>query len=161
LDGADIKLNVTTNGDLLTKEIIENLINAGVDDLSISCYDSVILDKSRRFQRDFPCIKTLDYTCEKVNELKLNRAGSIKSYTGYVPEKDKSCVLPTFSTVIGYDGEIRLCFNDAVGQIKFGNIKNESFYEIINSNKMTKLRNQICVDRRNIFPCNVCNSTCD
>jgi len=158
---ADIKLNVTTNGDLLTEEIINNLIDAGVDDLCVSCYDNVILEKSRRFQKDFPSIIILDYTSEKASELKLNRAGSIKSYTGYVPEKNKSCMLPTFSTVIGYDGEIRLCFNDAVGHIKFGNIKNESFYEIINSKKMTRLRNEICVDRRSIFPCNVCNFTCD
>ncbi len=157
LSNAYVKIRINTNGSLLDSENVGRMFNSGLDNMFISCYDENMLNKAKNLQKEYEKISILDYTNEKAKLLKFNRAGSIKSYSEFVVENKKSCTFPIYSSVIGFDGEIRLCCNDALGQIKLGNIKNENFYDILNSKKTSKLRNQILINRENVFPCNICN----
>ena len=156
LSNADVKFNINTNG-ILLDDNIEKMFNSGLDNIHISCYDEDILIKAKNIQKKYTGIIILDYTNEKANVLKFNRAGSIKSFTGVLTKKKKSCTLPVFSSVIGFDGEVRLCCNDVLGQIKLGNIKYENLYDILDGEKMKKLRNRILINREEVFPCNICN----
>jgi len=156
LSNADVKIKINTNGSLLDDSIVK-MFDSGLDNMYISCYDKHMLNKAKSLQKKYTKIVVLDYTNEKANILKFNRAGSIKSYSGYIAKNKKSCTLPVFSSVIGFDGEVRLCCNDALGQIKLGNIKHENLYDILNGKKMKKLRNQILINKEDVFPCNICN----
>lgn len=150
----DVVLKITTNGDLLN-ENVEIMFNSGMDCLYVSCYNKEILYRSIDMQKFFPKISILDFTNENKSKLIFNRAGSI--YSHYLGENKKSCMLPLYTTVIGFDGEIRICCNDAIGQLKFGNIKTQMLYDILNNEQMKKLRNKICLSRDSVFPCNICN----
>jgi len=153
----DVKIIISTNGDLLNDSIAETMFYSGLDKMYVSCYEENTLNKAKDLKDKYEKMVILDNTNEKANNLKFNRAGSICSYSGYVAENKKSCTLPIFSSVVGFDGEVRLCSNDAIGQIKIGNIKNENLYDILNSKKMRALRNQILINKKNVFPCNACN----
>jgi len=156
LSDTDVQIKINTNGSLLDDNIVK-MFNSGLDNMCISCYDDNMLNRAKSLQKEYPSIVVLDYTNEKAGILKFNRAGSIKSYSGFVNENKKSCTLPLFSSVIGYDGEVRLCCNEALGQIKLGNIKSENLYDILNSKEMKKLRNKILINREEVFPCDICN----
>lgn len=156
LSNTDVKIKINTNGSLLDDGIMK-MFDSGLDNMYISCYDENMLNKAKSLQKKYASIVVLDYTNEKANILKFNRAGSIKSYSGFVTENKKSCTLPLFSSVIGFDGEVRLCCNDALGQIKLGNIKNENLYDILNGKEMKKLRNKILINKEEVFPCDICN----
>lgn len=156
LGDANVKIKINTNGILLNNNTAK-MFEAGLDNMYISCYDEDMLIKAKSLQKNYSSIVVLDFTNEKANILKFNRAGSIKSYSGFVTENKKSCTLPIFSSVIGFDGEVRLCCNDAIGQIKLGNIKKENLYDILNGKEMKKLRNKILINKAEVFPCNKCN----
>ena len=65
--------------------------------------------------------------------------------------------MPFFQTVIGWDGEVRICCHDALNKIKIGNIKNEGLLDILESKIAKKYRNDILLNRKEIYPCNICN----
>lgn len=157
LGDTNVKMRINTNGILLNNSNAKKMFEAGLDNMYISCYDEEILVKAKSLQKKYASIVVLDFTDEKANILKFNRAGSIKSYSGFVTENKKSCTLPLFSSVIGFDGEVRLCCNDAIGQIKLGNVKKENLYDILNGKEMKKLRNKILINREEVYPCNICN----
>lgn len=153
--GKDVILKVTTNGDLLNNNIVETMFYSGMNHLYVSCYSKEVLQRVCELQQIFTKISILDFSDKNKDKLIFNRAGSIQS--NYISENKKSCMLPLYTTVIGFDGEVRICCNDATGQLKFGNIKSHALYEILNSEEMKKIRNKICLNRYNVFPCNVCN----
>lgn len=152
--GDGVVLKITTNGDLLNDNI-ERMFRSGMDYIYVSCYSEEVLRRSTHLKKSFSKISILDLTNKNSAKLNFNRAGSICSQ--YEGENKKSCKLPLYSTVIGYDGEVRLCCNDAIGQLKFGNIKTQMLYDILNGETMKKLRNEICLNRESVFPCNICN----
>lgn len=156
----DVKIRVNTNGVLLSNEIITKMLSSGLERIYISCYDGSMLDKALTLKGKYEEIVVLDFTGERASLLKYNRAGSIKSE--YEPERSsaaKTCKFPIFSSVVGFDGEIRLCCDDPLRQIELGNIKNENLYDVLNSKRACELRNKIVIDRNSVFPCNVCNFT--
>lgn len=152
--GNEAVLKITTNGDLLNDNV-ETMFRLGMDYLYVSCYSEEVLHHAADLQKLYSKISILDLTNQNSAKLIFNRAGSIRSQ--YAGENKKSCTLPLYSAVIGFDGEVRLCCNDAIGQIKFGNIKTQMLYDILNSENMKKLRNDICLSRGTVFPCNICN----
>lgn len=152
-----VKTKIHTNGILLNNKNIKEMLKSGLDKIFVSCYDVDMIHKIENLKNEYEEIEILDYTNENRNVLKYNRAGCIKSYNAFVAENKKTCPLPIFSSVIGFDGEIRICCNDSLGQVKIGNIKAENLFSILNSDKINKLRNKIITNREAVFPCNVCN----
>ena len=153
----EVKVNIVTNGDLLNQQIIENMIDAGLDILCVSCYEQKIYKKAQflfNIYKEKIDFSIFDYRASKQNKLKYNRAGSIAGKdTKILPY----CLLPSFSSVVGWDGEVRLCAHDSLGRIKFGNIKTERYCEIIQSTKMQSIRKKLIFNRSLIYPCNICN----
>ena len=151
------KVIIHTNGDLLTNEIIENFINSGLDSIVVSCYDPEIVEKSYIFRKKYQ--ERIDFVCtnhfaNNYAELKYNRAGSIEATS---IKTLSYCLLPVFLAVVGFDGEIRICNFDVLGNHKVGNIKNISLRDIVNSKEYKILKSKISSNRKDIFPCNKCN----
>lgn len=155
--GEEVAIKIHTNGVLLTAENVSKMLHAGLDKIFISCYEEDIIRKAKKLKNVYKKIEILNYTKENAKQLKCNRAGSILPYETAPNESKKKCTLPIFSSVIGFDGEIRICCNDPLGQIKLGNIKNEDLFAVLNGKKASMLRNKILTNREDVFPCNICN----
>ena len=56
-----------------------------------------------------------------------------------------------------YNGDVLMCPHDWGKKLIMGNIKRNSFYDIWNSNKWKKVRNNLNKADRSISPCNVCD----
>lgn len=149
------KIHLVTNGDFLTKQIMNTMIDAGLDCFGISCYDEKIYKKAIDFKntyKDKVNLRIYDY--RNNNMLYVNRAGSLAKD---LKKANDSCFLPMFQTVIGWDGEIRVCTNENLGKIKIGNVKNTSFKDIINNKEYKRLQKLIAINCNSIYPCNQCN----
>ncbi len=116
---AEIWLN--TNGDYLTDEIMQQLIQAGLDCVFVTNYD----DEAK---------PNLDALAEKYNETIVyrrmserrivNRAGSLMDRES--TRQDLPCLRPTGQLVVNWKGDVLLCCNDYYAKYSFGNLKDVS-----------------------------------
>lgn len=155
--GTEVKIKLNTNADLLTEDILKGIKEAGVDFVTISCYDIETLDRVQKYNNKYKGVNCRNYTEGNRENLKYNRAGSIESITDLQNSSFESCHMPYYTTIVGYDGKVRLCAFDALGQVDIGNIKEQKLFDILNGEKMKKLRKEILNNRMNVEPCNKCN----
>lgn len=134
-----------TNGDFLTDFKYKQLINAGLSHFVITKHGSNAVKK-----------------CEKMTiltpaDLELtNRGGSLFALN---QPMQKSCYVPTERLLVGHDGAVMLCYEDAKREVILGNISNSTIKDIWFSQKYTKIREQLAAGLRNeLSPCNQCNN---
>ena len=154
--GEKVIIKINTNGDLLTETILSRLVDK-CDILQVSCYDKQVYENILPYKKKYPSFELIDFSGVKREKLKYNRAGSIENIMNFKNKNVNSCHLPYYTTVIGYDGNVRLCSFDSLPRIHIGNIKENKIFDILNSPSMKTLRRKIYNDRSNVCPCNECN----
>jgi MoaA/NifB/PqqE/SkfB family radical SAM enzyme len=127
---------IFTNGDYLTKEVVEKLSKYNIKEFALSIYDwkteSEFLAKCEAFNKD---LKLDEYPWEyyviKGGENFGNRAG-------YVKHKEEELSLPIAAACskiekkidIRYDGSVVMCCLDYYGIHKIGDIRKENIIDI-------------------------------
>jgi radical SAM protein with 4Fe4S-binding SPASM domain len=152
----NVNISIFTNGDMLESYIIDNMYNAGVGKLTVSCYDDEVYEKAIGFKKMYKNINILDQRRYQLGDWESNRAGALSGVINPKPSR-KTCFMQFFRTVVGWDGEIRLCPHEAVGIFKLGNIKSERFIDILTKEEYTSLREELVRNRKNIYPCKDCS----
>lgn len=158
--GDKVKINIITNGDLLTLDMIKIMYMMGLDNLLISCYDDKGYNSALIFKENMDQITVLDQRRYRNGEWESNRAGTINSVHNKMPDdvnQYNSCYMPFFRVVIGWDGEIRICPHDIIGVKRIGNIKRNDLFDLLLSKEMNKFRYRLVNDRYNTEPCKSCN----
>lgn len=151
--GKNVLVTITTNGDLLTNTLADQLFSFGLDTMKISCYSTEQFVKFEKIFGNYPNVTILDQTRYLEGKFESNRGGSLFN----APISFDSCYYPKYRTVVGWDGEVRICYNDVLQQRKIGNIKNIPLFEILESDEMYALRERIRTQRRFETPCCNCN----
>lgn len=154
--GGSVAINLITNGDLLDLEIADTLFACGLNNLNVSCYDNKTYDKITEMRRFNNHIKLLDQRRYSKGSWESNRAGFLYN-NDENPFNNSPCYTPYFRAVIGWDGNVRICPHDMCGSASFGNIKNNSFLNILNSKEYTEFRTSLSFSRKDIIPCKDCN----
>lgn len=149
------KIQINTNGFLLTLPLYKKLIDSGVNSFLITQYTNTIPPATKRL---------LDYLKHhrKENKVKYrilgrdialsNRGGDIE-VEKTVDFERPICIYPNVGINIDYAGNMVLCCNDYHSSIKFGNLKNEKLINIWNSQYYKRLRKQL---RSKIFKLPIC-----
>jgi radical SAM protein with 4Fe4S-binding SPASM domain len=158
------RVELVTNGDTLTSEVLYNLFSSGISHLLISMYDGPeqleyfntmvkesSIDSSKVTLRSRWFDETQDYGL-----LLTNRAGTIKS--SKVVDISKPCNYTAYSMMLDWNGDILLCTNDWSKKVRFGNISNQDIYDIWKSSYLSKVRAKLTKGDRNMSPCNVCTA---
>lgn len=153
--GNNILISITTNGDLLSNELLRSLFEAGLDFIKISCYEVERYQKMYALYKDNPKVIVINQTRYNSGEYESNRGGSLG--VSHLPTNFTSCYFPQYRIAIGWDGEIRVCYHDVLQRIKIGNIKSESLSGILNSPRYIQLIDAIQNSRQTCFPCSICN----
>ncbi|MFA6118719.1 MAG: radical SAM/SPASM domain-containing protein [Parachlamydiales bacterium] len=126
---------IFTNGDLLTDETFNKLIALGVSKIVITSHSGKIYP-----QREGQIVlKPIDLNL-------TNRGGKVlkKTSTLSIP-----CFAPSTMLIIGVNGDIILCYEDADKTLILGNIFNNSVEEIWNSPLAVNVRNELEKGNRN------------
>ncbi len=162
----NIRLEIVTNGDILTAKLISNMIKNGIDLICISMYDGP--EQIEKFHNMFKeagiseehyLLRDRWHTEEDDYGLKLtNRAGMVNVGTQDLVDKTKPCYYPHYSMTIDWNGDVLLCVQDWNKKVKLGNIYPQTLFEVWNSKTMNKYRKKLGNCDRNINPCENCNA---
>ena len=134
-------ITVFTNGDYLTLERFENLMNSGVNQLLVTNHNpderfSENLSKLNKFISENPDLK------KYVNYNKMvsysNRGGLI-DLKEYKKRKFYKCQ-KTHELHINVVGDVIICANDYLGQNVFGNLHQQSLLDIWNNEEFKSIR---------------------
>jgi radical SAM protein with 4Fe4S-binding SPASM domain len=154
------RIEIFTNGTLLTEERFRTLVDLGVDKFTVtkhhgeaelpldSFYENLSEALKAHVKRQ--TFKELVYT---------SRGGLMKvGYTKKIPPLDLPCFIPSSVLVVTKDGNILPCFEDYFEKNRMGNVTENSLVEIWNSEPYRDFRERLKKRKRQEFPvCDKCN----
>ena len=143
----DSLINMDTNGDLLTPELLSKMLDAGLSNLTINHYDN---SNTALYQLEGPI------THRKTSDILLyNRAGNIDVEAS---EKTILCLKLFVKMAINYRGDVLLCCADWFNTIKLGNAITDNIADIWNSPLRNSYRDAHSMRLGHTLPpCNSCN----
>jgi|TARA_R110001583_G_scaffold57863_1_gene172869 radical SAM protein with 4Fe4S-binding SPASM domain len=161
----NIQIEITTNGDKLKPELIEDLYRAGLTQLVISMYDGpeqidhfTNLFKDLGIRRDLYTLRDRWYDeQDDYGLMYTNRAGSLGS--NFPTPKRGACYYPHYTIFIDWDGEILLCCHDMYNKTEtFGNVNDLPLLELWKNQRLTHFRKKLKNGDRSESPCNNCSA---
>jgi radical SAM protein with 4Fe4S-binding SPASM domain len=165
-----VRMEMVTNGDLLTTGRLRSLFDAGLDTLLISMYDGP--EQEEVFTG---MMREVGLTGKQVVLRKrwlppeqhygitlVNRSGMVE-----IPElgigklkepMKRRCFYPFYQVVVDYDGSVLLCTHDWGKKLVVGNLNHQSIHDLWNSPTIRRVRLRLANADRNFAPCNVCDA---
>ncbi len=166
----DNRIALTSNGDLLTVDVIKQIYDSGVTYMIISCYDGP--EHKTKFEKMFTEngiedyeIRELWFNPDETTEDLMNR-NNFNNRSGAVDFEhlqgevyvERPCNLPFYKLVLDWDGSALLCCNDWFRRHKgFGNINNNTLEEIWFGSEFTNVREMLSKGDRSGSACKYCN----
>ena len=164
------RMQIDTNGLLLTEELGAGLIEAGINHLHINDYSKngkgginhrkekikSIYDK---LHLKFPDIKIV-HRPRLLEEVLDSRGGHAPNNRLVLAESPKvSCVYPYYQFPITSNGNVGLCCVDTVFEEPLGNVNNNSIKSIWKSASYQNFREDLSLGKRNKKLCSQCTYT--
>jgi len=162
-------LEISTNGDFLTKEIILK-IKDKVNNIIVDCYDS---EQQRNYRVEM--YKELEFTNFRVRDLWIppntkidqeffedqnfsNRSGAVQNVSFTIP-KTHQCFMPFYRITIDWNGRIILCCNDWFRQQDdLGSIMETPLFDIWFSDTYKNIRKNLYNGKRIDSACKNCSA---
>lgn len=160
------KVEIITNGDVLTSKKLQTLYLSKVSKVLVSMYDGPEqIEKFEKIAREANVPKETfilrDRWYDKYNDfgVKLtNRAGTISEGNQDKINKYKKCFYPTYQFLIDWNGNIYLCPQDWQRRMPMGNMLQETILEIWTGKIISKFRKNLIKGNRCDKPCTKCNA---
>lgn len=151
------RIEIFTNGDLLTTDLFNKLINAGVNYFKITQHGELM---SKKISELFGYIKKNPNFKKKIGYENFNSGTILVNRGGLISYKNtkkfKRCKRQLFSVVIDYRGNLILCCNDYLSSVIFGNLKKENLIYIWNKPSYKKIRENIKKGKLELDICKKC-----
>jgi radical SAM protein with 4Fe4S-binding SPASM domain len=154
-----------TNGDRLTKEVVEDLFIRHLDFLYINLYDGP--EQIEHFE---PMLVNVDrdkvkyrahYSEEDYGLFINNRSGTIDWLN--IDEEDitklqgKKCHYPFYKMFVDWNGDVLFCSNDWGKEHVVGNLLQQDLRDVWLGKEMRKIRNRLAKGDRTNSPCDKCS----
>lgn len=160
------KVEIITNGDVLTSKKLQELYLSKVSKVLVSMYDGPEqIEKFEKIAREANVPKETfilrDRWYDEYNDfgVKLtNRAGTISEGNQDKIDKFKKCFYPTYQFLIDWNGNIYLCPQDWQRRVPMGNMLQETISEIWTGKIISKFRKNLIKGNRCDKPCTKCNA---
>lgn len=168
----NIRLEIVSNGDLLTTKKLKKLFDSGLDTINISMYDGAhqieyftnmrkevgicetgVVLRRRYFENGNYGI-TISNRVGLIdsNEFRDNAEESINE----LPLK-QPCYYPFYMILVDYNGDVLLCPHDWNKTLKFGNLKKEKLFDIWQGKALNGIRKRLTHCDRNFGACKDCD----
>lgn len=154
-----------TNGDRLTKEVVEDLFTRKLDYLYINLYDGP--EQIEHFE---PMLVNIDrdrvkyrahYNEDDYGLFINNRSGTIDWLNiddGDITKlQGKRCHYPFYKMFVDWNGDVLFCSNDWGKEHVVGNLLQQDIREVWFSKEMRKIRNRLAKGDRTHSPCDKCS----
>lgn len=149
------RIQINTNGDLLTKEKFDLLVNNGVDKFLITQYDKEMPENIKLLFRNLSKKDKKRIVYRRYEDIGLMNRGGLLNIKN---KKIKKCTLPSDGVVIDFKGKVILCCNDYFSKYVFGDLNKEKLMEIWNKDNFKKIRKEL---RQGIFKLDICKKCVD
>lgn len=139
------RINLGTNGFLLTIPLYKKLVESGVKNITITQYGKTMPPK---IEEIFKYLKTRPKKENIISYRILNQDNFLSNIGGEVKvkklldEERPNCTYYNYVT-INYKGEVILCCSDYHSSIVFGNVKGERLIDIWNKSRYKKIRKDV------------------
>ena len=149
------KINIFTNGELLNVDLYKRLVQAGVNIFSVTQH----LEKQATGTLDVIEYRkkngseNVHFNYNKINNLN-SRAGLVEVKGG---KKRVECNWPDHHVGISFDGQIMICCNDYLNEVKVGNVSNEKIIDIWHKPAYKKIRDNISSGKLTLNICENCS----
>ena len=166
------RIEIVSNGDLLTTKKLKSLFSSGLDTINISMYDGKeqikhfqSMRKEAGLNEKSVVLRRRYYENGNFGLTISNRAGVINS-NKFRDKQEKEiktlplnskCYYPFYSILVDLNGNILLCPHDWQKRMVFGNIKNDNIIDIWYEKKIENIRKNLAKANRNFTPCNQCD----
>lgn len=151
-------LEINTNGDKLTRDVLCKLYESGCSHVTVSMYDN---DRSIEFDdmsQDIPLHMTYRHHYDESNNYNLNLVNRHEMLTGNkTTYNNQPCYIPFYKMMIDWNGDVMLCNNDWNRTKLFGNVNNKDLYNIWFGQQMNSHRKQLLIGRNRCVPCKNCS----
>lgn len=166
------RIEIVSNGDLLTVSKLKKLFGAGLDVISISMYDGAHQIEYFNDMRKKAGIREEGIVLRRRYLENGNYGLTISNRTGLVDsnkfrDKDENAVLqlplkhvcyyPFYMIVIDYNGDVLLCPHDWSKTLNFGNLNNETLFNIWKNKALSGIRKRLSKSDRNFAACKKCD----
>ena len=160
------KVEIITNGDVLSSRRLQELYLADVSKVLVSMYDGPeqvnkfkIMTKKANVPEDLVILRDRWYDQQNDFGVKLtNRAGTVKTGVQEKIGKYTTCFYPTYQFLIDWDGNVYLCPQDWQRKVSMGNIMQETIFDIWTGKTLSDYRKNLISGKRCSGPCKSCNA---
>tara|TARA_B100000686_G_scaffold198632_1_gene205466 strand:- start:265 stop:1137 length:873 start_codon:yes stop_codon:yes gene_type:complete len=160
------KVEIITNGDVLSSKRLQELYISDVSKILVSMYDGpeqIEKFKKMTMQANVPedLVILRDRWYDKYNDfgVKLtNRTGTVKTGDQEKIGKYQKCFYPTYQFLIDWNGNVFLCPQDWQRRMSMGNMMQETLFQIWTGKILVKYRKDLLSGKRSSSPCSECNA---
>lgn len=145
-------LSIITNGDMLNQETANQLYRSGLNHLTITSYDDIVMKKVSKLSLASFNIKDRRGRCSGWD----NRGGNISQLRG-LSLVSSTCARPATAINIMPSGKVVLCCSDIYGDIVLGDITVDPLEEVWLSSPFQNYREHLRYGRFGLPLCNDCN----
>lgn len=145
-------VDMNTNGDLLTREKIEKLIESGINKIMVSVYEKDKMQDFEEMSRGYENHVILRNRYENYDRLFNNRGGAV-----YKSDGKGICYYPFYLLMVDSNGDIYPCCHEWQRRLIMGNLYQMSLFEIWTSKEIKRVRKKILEGNRDVYPCRICN----
>lgn len=154
-------LDITTNGKLLSVELIDNLFRLGLDNININDYRGDRDKNPEKWSLYLEPIHAAYGNNPKVSFKRRRLDEALPNYAGNIPQTFNKedfgfCNYPFRKLTIAYNGNVLLCCDDFMYNTCFGNVMNDKLIDCWNNPKLNAIRLSLLDDKR-IQLCERCN----
>jgi len=147
-------IEIYTNGTLLEKSLLLELLEIGVDKLVITEHEKVKATPIRSYFSSLPAEVQSKVTLRGFSELKLtNRGGILKGIRSEVSTTLLPCQIPSMMITITVNGSLVPCFEDFYQKNQMGNVFKERIIDIWNKPEYIDFRDRLNKGLRHQFEC--------
>ncbi len=155
------RIDLYSNGTLLDKNRIENLIQSGVDKFSLTKHFKANTASLEQALEEISPENRKKIRYQNFKDLSLtNRGGSLNlKVSNLKPPLSLPCFIPQCALVITVKGNVVPCYEDYFQKHTMGNIKTSHIIEIWNSKKFVDFRENLQLGLRDKWDvCKDCNN---
>lgn len=154
-------IDITTNGRLLTVELLDKLFSIGLDNININDYRGDRDKNPEKWSSNIELVHDAYGNNPKVYFKKRSFDEKLPNYAGNIPQEYKKeefgfCNYPFRKLTIAYNGDILLCCDDFMYDTCFGNVMKGSLIDSWNAKSYNDYRLAL-LDNRRIGLCSACN----
>jgi len=166
------RIEIVSNGDLVTLQRLQSLFEAGLDTLSISMYDGpqqiehfTKISQEAGLDETQVILRRRYFEDGNYGMTVSNRAGIIDSNEYRDAEEEairelplkRSCFYPFYMILVDLNGDLLLCPHDWGKRGVIGNLAKENLWELWKGEKLEAIRQRLMDKDRNFPPCVSCD----